>query len=83
MTPSTPEGDPGTNSVGDNARQIALEQTLMHLQYDLEQLHRAILAQHAEFKAVKDQLARVELRLDQMQQPPEVRDLESERPPHY
>ena len=80
MTQSTPEGKARTNPVGDDARQIALEQTLMHLQYDIEQLNRAILAQQAEFKVVKDQLARLELRLEQMQQPPEVRDLESERP---
>jgi SlyX protein len=64
-------------------RIIQLETLVMHLQYDVEQLNAALLAQHVELKELREALARLERRMDAGAAGPEERDLEAERPPHY
>ena len=64
-------------------RIIRLETAVAHLQHDLEQMHQALVSLHAELKGSRDQLGRLERRLQQLGEPPEMRDPGEERPPHY
>lgn len=64
-------------------RIIQLETAVAHLQHDLEQMHQAFVSMHLELKGSKDQLARFEQKLQQLSEPPEMRDASEERPPHY
>ena len=64
-------------------RILRLETAVAHLQHDLEQMHQALVGLHAELKGSRDQLTRFERRLQQLAEPPELRDPGDERPPHY
>jgi len=64
-------------------RIIHLETVIAHLQHDLEQMHQALVSMHLELKGNKDQMARFEQKLQQLAEPPEIRDAKEERPPHY
>jgi SlyX protein len=64
-------------------RLICLETAVAHLQHDLEQMHQALLGLHSELKGSREQLARLERKLQQLAEPPEHRDPGDERPPHY
>lgn len=64
-------------------RLIQLETAVAHLQYDLEQMHRLLVALQAELRGSRDQMMRFERRLQQLAEPPEIRDPGEERPPHY
>ncbi len=62
-------------------RLTRLESLLMHVQYDLDQLNTAVLRQQAELDAVRSLIGRLESTLTAP--PPEPRDPQLERPPHY
>lgn len=60
-----------------------LESLLMHLQHDCEQLGQVVWRQQAELDALRRELAKLNERLDDLSEEPEVRDPLAERPPHY
>jgi SlyX protein len=64
-------------------RLVRLEMAVAHLQYDLEQMHQALVSLNAELTGSREQLARLDRRLQQLAEPPEMRDPGDERPPHY
>ncbi|MFQ5732408.1 MAG: SlyX family protein [Planctomycetaceae bacterium] len=64
-------------------RLIRLENAVAHLQHDLEQMHAVLLAQTAENDALHKQVQRLQGQIERIEQGPELRDPESERPPHY
>ena len=70
-------------SASDDDRLIRLETAVAHLQHDLEQMHQALISMNAELKGHRDQMARIDRRLQQLAEPPEIRDPGDERPPHY
>ena len=77
MTRAAPAPDPA----GD--RLTAVESLLTHLQHELAQMHAVLLAQSAELQALRDRAAKLDGRLDRVEDPPEDRDPRAERPPHY
>ena len=66
-----------------NERVVRLESAIAHLQHDLEQMHAVLLTHTAENEALRKQVERLQGRIVQVEQGPEVRDPETERPPHY
>jgi SlyX protein len=64
-------------------RLIRLETAVAHLQHDLEQMHQALVSLNTELSGNREQLARLDRRLQQLAEPPEMRDPGDERPPHY
>lgn len=68
-----------SDSAADRLTQI--ETLLMHVQRDLEQLNTAVLRQQAEIDALRGLVGRLETTLTDL--PPEPRDPQAERPPHY
>jgi len=70
------------NSVDD--RLVRLETAIMQLEHDVEQLNESLVAQHRAIEALRVAVERLEWRLDRDNPaPPETRDPEAERPPHY
>ena len=67
-----------------NDQVIRLEMAVAHLQHDLELMHQSLVSMHAELQVYRDQMARFELRLQHLAEPPpDVRSPDDERPPHY
>lgn len=66
-----------------DARLTAVETLLTHLQHELTQMHAVLLAQSAELQALRDRAAKLDGRLDRLEDDPEYRDPRSEKPPHY
>jgi SlyX protein len=64
-------------------RLIAVESVVAHLQHDVEQLNSVILRQQTEIDALKRTVDHLESRIDETDAPPETRNAEEERPPHY
>ena len=64
-------------------RLIRLETAVAHLQHDLEQMHQALVSLNDELKGHREQMSRIDRRLQQLAEPPEIRDPETEQPPHY
>jgi uncharacterized coiled-coil protein SlyX len=65
-------------------RLIRLETALMQLEHDVEQLNASLIAQHRSLEALRVAVERLEWRLDRDGAgPPETRDPEDEKPPHY
>ncbi|HXY38001.1 MAG TPA: SlyX family protein [Planctomycetaceae bacterium] len=65
-------------------RLVRVETALMQLEHDVEQLNESVVAQHRAIEALRVAVERLEWRLDRdTAAPPETRDPESERPPHY
>ncbi len=65
-------------------RLVRVETTLMQLEHDVEQLNESLVAQHRALEALRVVVERLEWRLDRENPaPPETRDPEAERPPHY
>lgn len=64
-------------------RIIQLETAVAHLQHDLEQMNQALVSLHVELKGSREQMTRFERKLQQLGEPPEIRDPGDERPPHY
>ena len=66
-----------------DARITAVETLLTHLQRELAQMHEVLLAQSAELQALRDRAAKLDGRLDRLEDDPEDRDPRAEKPPHY
>ena len=66
-----------------DARLTAVETLLTHLQHELAQMHAVLLAQSAEVQALRDRAAKLDGRVDRLEDGPEDRDPRAERPPHY
>jgi uncharacterized coiled-coil protein SlyX len=65
-------------------RLVHLETALMQLEHDVEQLNQSLVAQDRALEALRVVVERLEWRLDrESPAPPETRDPEAERPPHY
>jgi uncharacterized coiled-coil protein SlyX len=65
-------------------RLVRLETALMQLEHDVEQLNASLVAQHRSLEALRVAVERLEWRLDRDSAgPPETRDPEDEKPPHY
>ena len=65
-------------------RLVRVETALMQLEHDVEQLNESVVAQHRAIEALRVAVERLQWRLDRdTAAPPETRDPESERPPHY
>uniref|UniRef100_A0A7C2JWC5 SlyX family protein n=1 Tax=Schlesneria paludicola TaxID=360056 RepID=A0A7C2JWC5_9PLAN len=64
-------------------RLVAIETAVAHLQHDVEQLHQVLLALQSEVRTVTLALDKLVARVDRLNEPPEVRSPEAERPPHY
>jgi len=62
---------------------VATQETLMHMQHDLEQMHAVLLSQQQQIEDLKSSLMRVEQRLEQTQPADDMPSPLDERPPHY
>lgn len=70
------------SSKSDQQRITEMEMGLTHLQRDYEALNEVLLAQQKTIQSLERKVQRLESRLEAVSDP-EVRDAESERPPHY
>ncbi len=66
----------------DLERIVDAEIALTHLQHDYETLNDVVLQQQKTIQQLSVQIQRLETKI-QSNADPEVRDAESERPPHY
>jgi len=70
------------NSLDD--RLVRLETAILQLEHDVEQLNESLVDQHRAIESLRGALERLDWRLDQENSPPpETRDPEAEKPPHY
>ena len=69
-------------SKSDRDRIVDAEIALTHLQQDYESINEVVLEQQRVIEQLSQQVQRLESRLDAAKDP-EVRDAESEKPPHY
>ena len=60
-----------------------VESLLMHLQREFDLLGQVVWRQQAEIDALKTELRQLDARLIAQADGPEVRDPQSEQPPHY
>lgn len=66
-----------------SARIVDLEMTVAHLEHELEQMHSVLLAVQLDVTKIRDQIEKLERRMVQTSEPPEIRSPTEERPPHY
>lgn len=66
----------------DHQRIVEMEMSLTHLQRDFDALNAVVLEQQSAIEAMSMQILQLKSKLDASNDP-EVRDPESERPPHY
>jgi len=66
----------------DQQRITEMEMGLTHLQRDYESLNEVLLAQQKTIESLQRAMQQLESKVDSSGTP-EVRDAESERPPHY
>ena len=64
-------------------RLIRLETAIAHTQHDLEQINDSLLTLHVELKSYRQEVSRLERRLQTLGEAPEFRDPSEEQPPHY
>ena len=64
-------------------RIVELESLVAHLEHEFDQLNSVVLRQQREIDNLKRTLSKLEARLDEQADGPEVRDPLQERPPHY
>lgn len=62
---------------------VATQETLTHMQRELEQMHEVLLAQQQQIDGLRVSLRRVEDRLEQQATPDALPPALEERPPHY
>ena len=60
-----------------------VESLLMHLQHEFELLGQVVWRQQAEIDVLKTELQQLDARFVTLADGPEVRDPQSEQPPHY
>ena len=64
-------------------RLLDIETAVAHVQHDVEQFHRVLLDVQTELRTLQLAYNKLLARIDRLAEPPEVRDPEAERPPHY
>jgi uncharacterized coiled-coil protein SlyX len=64
-------------------RLVSIETAVAHVQHDVEQLHRVVLDMQTEVRRLQMAFDKLTARVNRLAEPPEVRDPEAERPPHY
>ena len=72
-----------SSSESSDRRLIELELLVTHLQHDLEQMSSVLVGQQSQIETLKQEINRLEEQIGQLQGEPEIRDPDSERPPHY
>lgn len=73
--------EPGSCIVNEAERIAHVESLVMHLQYEVEQLSRAVLEQQSEISLLRSELRKFRSDLDEPAAAP--RDPVAEKPPHY
>ena len=66
----------------DRDRIVEAEIALTHLQHDYESLNEVVLEQQKAIEQLSIQIQRLQTKVESNAEP-EIRDAESERPPHY
>lgn len=69
-------------SRSDRDRIVEAEIALTHLQHDYESLNEVVLEQQKAIEQLSVQIQRLQTKVESNAEP-EIRDAESERPPHY
>jgi SlyX protein len=69
-------------SKSDRERILEAEMALAHLQHDYDSLNEVVLQQQKTIEQLSRKIQKLESKVDASSDP-EVRDAESERPPHY
>lgn len=69
-------------SRSDRDRIVEAEIALTHLQHDYESLNEVVLEQQKAIEQLSIQIQRLQTKVESNAEP-EIRDAESERPPHY
>lgn len=69
--------------MSDTERIVELESQIAHLQHDLDQLGSVVYEQRKLIEQLQGEQQKLAQRLEELQEGPEQRDPESERPPHY
>ena len=69
-------------SRSESQRIVDAEIALTHLQHDYEALNEVVLQQQKTIEQLERKIQRLETKVEASSDP-EVRDAESERPPHY
>jgi len=69
-------------SKSDRDRIVDTEMALTHLQHDYEALNEVVLEQQKTIEQLSIDIQRLQTKVE-ANSDPEVRDAESERPPHY
>ena len=65
------------------ARLERIESALAHLQHDVDSLNESLTRHFKRLQDIDARFARIEHEVESMQQGPEVRDPNAEKPPHY
>tara|TARA_B100000676_G_C17805603_1_gene694577 strand:+ start:272 stop:505 length:234 start_codon:yes stop_codon:yes gene_type:complete len=60
-----------------------IESALAHLQHDLDALNDSLGTHFRRLQSFEERFVRIEHEIEAMHEGPEVRDPDSERPPHY
>jgi uncharacterized coiled-coil protein SlyX len=66
-----------------NERMVSQETAVAHLQHTVDQMHEVILALQDDIAALRRDLQRAHVRIDEMSEADEGGDVLDERPPHY
>lgn len=61
----------------------AMQESMMHLQYDQQQMHEVLLAQQEEIGRLNANLARVNGTMERLLTAEEMPAPEDDKPPHY
>ena len=64
-------------------RLTAIESLLMQIQYDVEQLHEAVLGQRRDLESLRRVVDQLHGQVERLEIGPESRDPHAEKPPHY
>ncbi|MEO2019883.1 MAG: SlyX family protein [Fuerstiella sp.] len=64
-------------------RLVRIESALAHLQHDVEELNASLTAHFRRVKGFEVRFTRIEHELESKTEESDVRDPESEKPPHY
>ena len=60
-----------------------IESALAHLQHDVDSLNESLSTHFRRLQKFEERFVRIEHEIEALHEDPEVRDPDSERPPHY
>ncbi|MCP4782046.1 MAG: SlyX family protein [Fuerstiella sp.] len=72
-----------TDQVSVEERLVRIESALAHLQHDVEELNASLTTHFRRMKGFEVRFTRIEHELESIAEESDVRDPESEKPPHY